>query len=144
MENKRISSVIIFIVTVVFVSIVTNPSAETQKQIIYYKQNSQIAEYLYMNSHFGPSNNFLKNMNLITASIFVNAEISHAFNNEIQSINLLAFTLLKDNENQLFGIGAFGRIYFISDKFDEILKNRIEERMQSFDLYQNENGFINY
>jgi hypothetical protein len=144
MENKRISSVIIFIVTVVFVSIVTNPSAETQKQIIYSKQNSQMAEYLYKNSDFTSSNNFLKNMNLITGSIFVNAEISHEFNNEIQSINLLAFTLLKDNENQLFGIGAFGRIYFISDKFDEILKNRIEERMQSFDLYQNENGLINY
>jgi len=143
MENKKVSSMFVFIFIIVFVSIITNPSTEMQRQIIYSKQNSLVEEYLCKNSDFTTSNNFQKNMNLVAGSVFMNALISQDLIKEITINNFLAFSVLKytkDNENQIIGIGAFGRIYLFSNKTDEILKDKVEGSMKSFDLYKNEIG----
>ena len=143
MENNRISSVVIIIVMIVFFSVITNPSVEMQRQIIYAEQISLMEEHLYKNSNFTESNNFQKNMNLAVGSVFMNAYISNQLKEEIIFVNYLAFSVVKykkDNKNQLIGISAFGKIFFMSKKFDEIMKDKVEGSMNSFDLYKNEIG----
>jgi len=94
MENKKVSSMFVFIFIIVFVSIITNPSTEMQRQIIYSKQNSLVEEYLCKNSDFTTSNNFQKNMNLVAGSVFMNALISQDLIKEITINNFLAFSVL--------------------------------------------------